>query len=61
MDFITGFPRTFRQNDSIMLMVDKMIKVAHFFVVKSTNSATEIFHIFIREIVRLHGVPKKII
>lgn len=42
-------------------MVDKLSKVAHFIAVNSTNSASEVAHIFIRKIVRLHGVPKKII
>ena len=60
MDFITGLLRTSKKNDSIMV-VNRLSKVAHFIVVKSINSANEVSHIFIREIVRLHGVPKKII
>ena len=39
MDFITGFPRTTRQHDSIMVVVDKLTKVAHFIPVKTTYSA----------------------
>lgn len=42
-------------------MVDKLSKVAHFIAVKSNNSSSEIALIFIREIVRFHGVPKNII
>jgi len=61
MDFITGFPRTLRHHVSIMVVVEKLGKVAHFIAVKSTNLASEVAHIFIREIVRLHGVPNKII
>jgi len=37
MDFITGFPRTSKQHDSIMVMVDRLTKIAHFVVVKSTK------------------------
>jgi len=44
-----------------MVVVDKLRKVAHFIMVKSTNSTSEAAQIFIREIVRLHGAPKKII
>jgi len=49
MDFITSLSRTSRQHDSIMDVVDKWIKVAHFIVVKSTNSASEIAQIFIKK------------
>ena len=61
MDFITGFPMTSRQHDSIMVVVDKLSMVSHFIVVKSTNSASKVAQIFTREIVILHGVPKTII
>jgi len=61
MDFITGFPRTSRKHYSIMVVVDTMSKVAHFIIVNFTNSVSEVAKIFIREIMRLHGVPKKII
>ena len=36
MDFITGFPMTWRQHDSIMVVVEKLTKEAHFITVKST-------------------------
>eukprot|EP00253_Pinus_taeda_P007149 PITA_07149 len=36
MDFITGFPRTKKGNDSIMVVVDKLSKAAHFIPVQST-------------------------
>lgn len=44
-----------------MVVVDKFTKVAHFILVKYTNSASEVAQVFIREIMRLHGVPKNII
>jgi hypothetical protein len=36
MDFITGLPKLARQNDAIMVVVDKLRKSAHFIPVKST-------------------------
>jgi len=42
MDFIISFMRTLRQHDSIMIVVDKLSKVAHFIGVKSTNSSSEV-------------------
>jgi hypothetical protein len=42
IDFITKFPRTTRQHDSIMVVVDKLTKVAHFVPVKTTHTTTNI-------------------
>jgi hypothetical protein len=61
MDFITGLPTTKKQNDSIMVVVDKLTKVAHFIPVKSTHKAINIVEIFMKEIFRMHGLPKTII
>lgn len=44
-----------------MVVVDRLTKVAHFIPVNYTNSTSEIARVFIREIVRLHDVPKKIV
>ena len=61
MDFIIGLSIISRQNDSIMIMVDRLSKVSHFIAVLSANSSSEVAQIFIREIVRLHDVSMKII
>lgn len=61
MDFITGLPKTVKQHDSIMVIVDRLTKVTHFIPVKSTFSASDVAKVFIRDVVRLHGVPKKIV
>ena len=60
-DFITRLPRNFKQHDSIMVIVDKLSKETHFIPVKSTYKAVNILDIFIKEIFRLHGVPKEVI
>jgi len=61
MDFIIGISRTVNHHDYIMVMVDRLIKVAHFILVKTTYSTSKATHFFIREIVTLHGVPMKIV
>lgn len=45
MDFITGFPRTVRQHDVIMVIMDKLRKLDHLIVVKSTHKAIYIARI----------------
>jgi hypothetical protein len=44
-----------------MLVVDKLTKAAHFIPVKLTHKATNIVDIYMREIARLHGIPKTIV
>jgi hypothetical protein len=46
MNFITKFPRTTKQHDSIMVVVDKLTKYAHFILVKSAHKATNIAEIY---------------
>jgi len=61
MDFLVGLPVTPLRHNCIMVVVDKLTKSAHFIPVKSTFNAPTIAQVFLKEIVRLHGVPWKII
>ena len=42
MDFIRGFIMTWRQHDSMMVLVDKFMKEAHFILVNSMHKMDEI-------------------
>jgi hypothetical protein len=61
LDFITGLPKTQKHNDAIMVVIDKLSKSAHFIPIKSTFKDINIVEIFIKEIFRLHGIPKVVI
>jgi hypothetical protein len=61
MDFITGLPRTSKQHDSIMVVVDKLTKDAHFIPLKTTHRVVDVADIFLNEVARLHGIPKTIV
>eukprot|EP00253_Pinus_taeda_P010289 PITA_10289 len=61
MDFVTSLPKSKRSNDSIMVVVDKLSKSAHFILVQSTYKVVQIAQIFMQNIFRLHGLPKTII
>ena len=58
MDFITGLPMIARQHDSIMVIVDKLSKATHFIPVKSMYKASDVARICMKEIFKLHGLPK---
>ena len=58
MVFIMGLPKTQRQNDSIMVVFDKLSECTYFIPMKSTYKAIDITEIFMKEIFRLHGIPK---
>jgi hypothetical protein len=61
MDFIVVFPLTTRRHDSIFVVVNTLTKSAHFILVCTMYQAPDIARVFISEIVRLHGMPKRII
>jgi len=61
IDFITKLPKAAKQHDSIMMVVDKLTKATHFIPVKLTHKVANIADIYMKEIARLHGVPKEIV
>jgi hypothetical protein len=60
MDFIVGLPRTQARYDLILVIVDRLTKVAHFIPVKMTYSGAKLAELYMSKIICLHGVPKKI-
>jgi hypothetical protein len=48
MDFITGLPKPSKQNDAIMVVVEKLSKVAHFIPINSTCKEIDIANIFMK-------------
>jgi hypothetical protein len=61
MDFIVGLPKTQSGYDSIWVIVDRLSKVAHFILVKTTYKGSKLIELYIARIVCLHILPKKIV
>ncbi|PNY16753.1 hypothetical protein L195_g013478 [Trifolium pratense] len=60
VDFVTGLPKS-KGYDVVLVVVDRLSKYSHFILLKHPNSAKSIAELFVKEIVRLHGIPKSII
>ena len=61
MDFIIGLQMNWRQNDSIMVLVEKLMKETHFIPVNSMHKIDDIAKIFMKDIFKLHGLPMAIV
>jgi hypothetical protein len=61
VDFITELPKTMKQCDSIMVVVDKLTKETHFISVKTTHKTSNIVKIYMKEVYMLHVVLKAIV
>jgi len=58
---VVGLPQTLRKFDVIWVIVGRLTKSAHFILVCTTYSSEQLAEIYIRKIVRLHGIPVSII
>jgi len=61
MDFVVGLPRTIQKFDSIWVIVDTLTKSPYFLPINIRYSLEKLTELYIREIVRLHGVPTSIL
>ena len=61
MDIIDELPRSITGNESIWVIVNRLTKNEHFIPVKSSRTALVLAELFMKNIVRLHGLPSCIV
>ena len=61
MDFVTQFPRTPQRHDAVWVIVGQLNNSTHFLAVRMTFTLERLYRLYIREIVRLHGLPVYIV
>ena len=61
MDFVSSFSLTQQKHDSVWVIIDKLTKLAHFIPVMMDYSMDQLAKLYVKEIVRLHGVPFSIV
>ena len=57
MDFLGGLPKA-KGLDTILVVMDRFTKYAHFFALSHPFTAKQVAELFITEVVRLHGFPQ---
>ena len=58
---MVGLPRTQKGHDSIWVIVDRLTKSAHFIPVRTNYDGEKLAKLYIENIVKLHGVPSRIV
>ncbi|KAJ9547405.1 hypothetical protein OSB04_019948 [Centaurea solstitialis] len=61
MDLITKLPKTPRKFDAIWVIVDRLTKSAHFLAIRESFTSKQLADLYVKEVVRRHGVPVSII
>ena len=61
MDFVSGFPLTLLKHDSVWVIVDTLIKSAHFLPVRLDYSMDRFAELYVNETIQLHEIPLSIV
>jgi hypothetical protein len=59
MDFIVGLPKTQSGYDSIWVIVDRLSKVAHFILVKTTYKGSKLAELYIARMCAYTKCPRR--
>lgn len=60
LDFVDGLPKS-QGIDTVFVVVDRLSKYVNFIGIKHPYTAQSVVNVFIKEIVRHHGIPSSIV
>ena len=61
MDFVTRLLKSNKGNDVVWVIVDRLTKSALFLPIKMTNLVDKLIRVYMKKVVRLHGIPISIV
>ena len=61
MDFVIGLPLSASKKNAIWVIVDRLTKSVHFLPITDTWGIERLAQLYVKEIVRLHGIPLSIV
>lgn len=61
INFITKLPNTRKSHDMIWVIVDQLTKNVHFIATRETWSMEKLTGTYVKEIIKVHGVPLSIV
>lgn len=56
IDFVTNLPRTPRKHDTIWVVVNRLIKLAHVLPISMIIITDKLTRLYVGEIMKLHGI-----
>ncbi|QFZ26815.1 putative transposon Ty3-G Gag-Pol polyprotein [Clavispora lusitaniae] len=60
MDYISGMPESTKGNEKLLVVVDRLTKMVHLIPMPLDLEPQGLFNLFMKEVIRLHGIPKAI-
>ena len=61
MDFLMPIPKSKNEHNAILVIVDRLIKMAHFISTTDKVTAKETAELFLQNVFRYHGLPDDIV
>lgn len=61
MHFFSRLPKSLGSNDAVWMIIDRLTKLAHFLPIGTTFTLDKLASLYVKEVVRLHGILVSIV